>query len=371
MGHLTSLLQAMAALRDRWQFQPARADYYRYLADLLAHADGRFTLKDVFLRDAVRYGERRLRGRLSAFWLHAYQHGGGDLYTTWQRHFPHAELSLIRSAQALGNDAVIQTLRQFSRVLSLLGQARRLLTGVLWPALAAAGLSAALTLAIPQFTVPRLLRTFDSVPPEHYGRLTRRLVDFAQVIATTWPWVLLALMGITLLAGWSLTHLTGPLRRFLDPLLWWDSYRQLMVLQWASFLRIALGAQDQSATRLRQALLYQRPGARPWLRWHLDTMLQRIDEGVRGAAIFDTGMLGRPHYWFFSDMFEARGLNDALRLIAERVHQDVVGVMARRAQAFRWMLLLGCVAYLLGLALWHYAVIDELRRSLTLQFADF
>src|SRR5699024_12610030 len=100
----------------------------------------------------------------------------------WQDDCPHAEHRLIRSEEYLGNDAVIQTRRQFARVLSLLGRARRLLIGVLWPALAAAGLSAALTLAIPQFTVPRLLRTFDSVPPEHYRRHTRRPVALPTVI---------------------------------------------------------------------------------------------------------------------------------------------------------------------------------------------
>src|SRR5690625_4702729 len=103
--NLTQLVARLQAWFSRWQFHPRRADYYRYLAALLTHSQGHFTLKDIFLRDAIRYGPRQLRGRLSSRWLQAYQHSGGDLYATWQAHFPHAELSLIRSAQALGNEA--------------------------------------------------------------------------------------------------------------------------------------------------------------------------------------------------------------------------------------------------------------------------
>lgn len=370
MNGTKRVLMPLQRVLERWRFQPMRADYYQYLASLLDDAQGHFTLKDVFARDAARYG-KRLRGQLSKQWLYTYQRSGGDLYTTWQRHFPHAELTLIRSAQALGNDAVIQTLSQFYRVLELTSQARRILAGILWPALAATGLGIAMTLTVPKFTVPRLLQTFNTVPPEHYGTLTRRLISFSTLTESAWPWVLLFTLLMTVAVGWSLTHLTGWLRRLLDPLLWWDSYRQVVALQWASFLRISLGEQDQSATRLRQALLYQRPGSRPWLRWHIDLMLQRLDDGLRGAAVFDTGMLDRTHYWFFADMFEARHLNEALRLVAQRLHQNIVGVMARRAQAFRWLMLLGCVIYMLGLVLWHYAVIDELRRGLALQFSDF
>lgn len=365
-----NLAKRLQKMLERWRFRSLRADYYQYLASLLKDAQGHFTLRDVFLRDSIRYGDH-LRGQLSSQWLHIYQRHGGDLYTTWQHHFPHAELSLIRSAQTLGNEAVIQTLSQFSTVLELTGQARRVLVGILWPALVALALGFVMTLMVPMFTVPRLLGTFGSIPPEHYGRLTRHLVRFANITEALWPGILLAVLITSLILGWSLAHLTGRLRQWLDSLLWWDSYRQVVALKWALFLRISLGDGDQSVTRLRQALLYQWSGAKPWIRWHINLMLRRLDDGLHGAAVFDTGMLAKAHYWFFADMFEARHLNAALRLLAQRIHGDILGSLARRAQAFRWLLLLSCVSYLLGLALWHYAVIDELRRALSLQFSDF
>ena len=69
-------------------------------------------------------------------------------------------------------------------------------------------------------------------------------------------------------------------------------------------------------------------------------------------------------------MVAARGLYVGLTLGNERLREYVLGATARQAALLRWSLLLGCLAGLLGLGLWHYAVIDELRRSLMLFYAS-
>src|SRR5699024_3255960 len=104
---------------------------------------------------------------------------------------------------------------------------------------------------------------------------------------------------------------------------------------------------------------------------HIDTMLAHVHQGKTGADIFDTQLLDRHLYWFFSDMFAARGLRDALALVTQRLQRHIVGDMARRAAVFRWLVLITGVAYALLLTLWHYAVIDELRQVLSWQFSGF
>ena len=363
--------QSAVRRAEQLMFASRRADYYDYLAAVLDGTQGAITLRDIFFKDATRYGPRSLRGRLSQRWLHGYQRSGGDLYATWADHIPHGELALIRAAQRAGNEAVVKTIAQLAHVRHLLHEASRLVLATLWPAMVSLLLMLGLSAFVPRFTVPRLRQTFSQVDPEHYGPLTQRLFGLAEFMATWQAIVPFVVMVVVVALVWSLPNLTGQLRRYLDHFLWWDSYRCVTALRFLSFLQIILGEQDQSATRLSAAFMYQRTGASPWLGEHIDTMLAHVHQGKTGADIFDTRLLDRHLYWFFSDMFVARGLRDALALVTQRLQRHIVGDMARRAAVFRWLVLITGVAYALLLTLWHYAVIDELRQVLSWQFSGF
>lgn len=355
---------------DRYCFQEQRIDYYDYLASLLSGMDGARTLKDVFLQDALRYGKTTLRGRLSHFWLDMYQRAGGDLYATWENHLPRTELTMIRAAQSLGNQALVTTLVELTNVLRLLQDAVRLLNGTLWPAVLAFGVAALISLAVPWFTLPRLMHTFATVPVDYYGSLTRALIRFSTIVGDYYL-VILILIGA---GAWaviaSLPHAAGPVRRYFDRYLWWNVYRQISALRFLAFLRISLGDDVAGAIQLRSALLRLRTGASGWLGSHIDEMLTRIDHGMAAPALFDTGLFSREQFWFLSDMILARGLSTGITLARDRIQRQILVVVARQAVVARWMILLACVAYVLGLTLWHYAVIDELRRALTFYFSS-
>src|SRR5690606_13544528 len=141
-------------------------------------------------------------------------------------------------------------------------------------------------------------------------------------------------------------------------------------LRFLSMLAILLSRDEVGSTQLRAALAMQKSGASRWLDSYINLMLDRIDSGIAGAASFDVGLLDRAHFWFLSDMIMARGLHAGLVLGTERLRAHILGATARQAAVLRWCLLLGCLAGLLGLGLWHYAVIDELRRSLMLFYAS-
>src|SRR5690606_39375018 len=129
-------------------------------------------------------------------------------------------------------------------------------------------------------------------------------------------------------------------------------------LRFLSMLAILLSRDEVGSTQLRAALAMQKPGASRWLASYIDLMLDRIDSGIAGAASFDVGLLDRAHFWFLADMMMARGLHAGLVLGTERLRGHVLGATARQAAVLRWWLLLSCLAGLLSLGSWDFAVID-------------
>lgn len=370
---LTSLMyetQRLQMVLDRLRFTSARADYYDYLSELMEGMQGARTLKEVFEYDARRYGARSVRGRLSACWARVYQVSGGDLYATWLGSFPLAELSLIRAAQLFGNKPLISTLRDLAEALRVVQQVKNIMTQTLWPSVLASIILLAMFLAVPLFTVPHLRDTFEVVPSAYYGRLTRALFEFSALVQIYWVFVLAATAGGGALWSWSMPNLSGPVRQRLEKYSFWRIYRYINSIRFLALLTIVLTRHGATSTQLRTALSMQKHGASPWQNWHVDVMLGRINMGLTGADTFDTGLLDRHMFWFLTDIVLARGLVAGLALTRERLKKQMLGTVARQALAWRWSLLLFCVAGLLGLGLWHYAVIDELRRALMLFYAS-
>ena len=76
------------------------------------------------------------------------------------------------------------------------------------------------------------------------------------------------------------------------------------------------------------------------------------------------GLLDRELWWFLADMSAAHGLADGLQQTRLRVESHAAARLRRQAQVLRWVCLLGSAGAVIGLTLWHYAAIDELRRAL-------
>lgn len=355
---------------DARRFNHGRRAYYEYLAALLRGAGGARTLKQIFQADARRYGERTPRGRLSRRWLHLFETAGGDLYATWFGVFPAEELAVLRSAQARGNETLIGTLEELSRVLGVLDAARAILRASLLTAVLAATVLAATLLALPGFTVPRLRDSFAVLPAQYHGSSIRSLFEFSTLVEQVWPVALPGVLVFVWLLLSSFGRYAGRLRKVLDRFGPWRVYRQVQALRFLALLAVALGRGEHGATRLRQAMSTQLAGASPWLVFHVETMLAHIDAGRSGAAVFDTGLLDPPQLWFLDDMIAAVGLLEGLRLCSAWVERHVLGTVARQAATLRWCLLLGAVAGVLSVVLWHYAAIDELRRGLALFHAS-
>lgn len=367
---LLACWQLAQRVLDGWRFNRGRRAYYDYLAALLEGAGGARTLKQIFAADARRYGEHTPRGRLSQRWLHLFQAAGGDLYATWFGVFPVAELAVLRAAQARGNETLIGSLGEMSRVLGVLDAAGAILRASLLTAVLAILVLVSMLLAVPWFTVPQLRDSFAVLPAEYHGSAIRSLFQLADSVEQVWPVLLPAMVLFSWLALLSFSRYVGRMRKPLDRFGPWRIYRQIHALRFLSLLAVALGRGEQGATRLRLALSIQLAGASPWQSLHVETMLAHVDAGKTGAAVFDTGLLDPPQLWFLDDMITAGGLVEGLRRCSAWVERHVLETVARQAATVRWCLLLMAVAGMVAVALWHYAAIDDLRRGLALFHAS-
>ena len=99
-------------------------------------------------------------------------------------------------------------------------------------------------------------------------------------------------------------------------------------------------------------------------------MLSRIDAGASGADIFGTGLLDPETWWYMADMMDALGVEPGLARVRPRVESRLLARVRRQALVLRWSLLISSLATVLGITLWHYAVIDQLRQALTNFYAS-
>ncbi|TAN26599.1 MAG: hypothetical protein EPN31_13010 [Castellaniella sp.] len=348
---------------DAWRFASRRADYFEYLHAVLQGAGGRLTIRELFDRDALRHGPRTVRGRLSRAWSRACEASGGDLYGTWLGSLPVDELALIRAAQAHGNARLLACFHALAGHLNLLMAAQRLLWASLGVAAVAAGVASLLVLALPAWTVPALQQAFQGLPPEYLRGQARALFAVAGWLR---DWGLVLPVSVAGATGWlvyALPRARGDWRRRLDQYGPWKLYRQVQALRLLALVAILLQPGTGGSHQLRPVVALFLGQASPWLSMYLQRIVRRIDHGLAGAAAFDTGLLDPDLYWYLEDMTLACGLPEALRMTHARMARVWLSRIRLQAQTLRWLVLLCGLAVVLGIGLWHYAAIDELRRS--------
>ena len=83
----------------------------------------------------------------------------------------------------------------------------------------------------------------------------------------------------------------------------------------------------------------------------------------------NTGLIDYQTWWYFTDMVQAVGLDEGMERTQGHLETLAVARLRRQALSLRWMLLIGSMLAVMAIGLFHYRVIDELRQSLSLQFA--
>jgi len=350
-------------------FRSQRADYYEYLADLIDATSGAKTLLNIFQDDALRYSPASARGILSRVWLERFPQAGGDLFSTWSATLPIEDLLALQSAQYAGAQALTKTLRQLATVVRLVDRARSMLLTTAFSGVAGLLLAFATVLSIPFFTAKQFRQVFAAVPPEYFSSWTKALFNTAEVLSLAWPYAgLLLFVGIVMLL-WSFPNWTGKCRTHADRIGPWAFYRRVQTLRFVSLLAVTLSPGGSHGARLREAISLQAQGASPWFATHLYVMVTRLDLGAQATDALDTGLIDPEIWWYFTDLTQTLGLDEALHRTRLRTEVHAIKCIGMQALYLRWSALLFALGVVLGVAFWHTQVFDELRQALSLHYS--
>ena len=350
-------------------FRSQRADYYEYLADLIEATLGTKTLQTIFQDDAARHASSRARSFLSRVWLDRFPQTGGDLFATWHGSLPTEDLLAIRSAQYAGAHALTRTLRQLAEVVRLIDRTVSLLVTTAFVGVAGLLMALGSILSIPFFTVKQLRQAFASVPTEYYSSWTQALFATADWLSTAWPFVAFLMVCFAVVFSGSFANWNGPLRVFADQFGPWAFYRRVQTVRFIALLAVTLSPGRHQSSRLREAIFLQVHGASPWFLKHLYAMVTRLDLGSHAIEAMDTGLIDSEIWWYFTDLIQTLGLDEAL--IRTRIRTEAHAMRRIHSQALflRWCLLLLALSIVLGIAFWHVQVFEELRQALSLHYS--
>lgn len=365
---MTGLKQPMAIRWAAWRFKSQRADYYEFLAQYLAQDRSYRTLLEIFQQDAFRHGSASARGRLAAWWAWRYPACGGDLAQTWQQTLPDADLHCIGLAQGAGQSALMLTLQALAGQIRLTQRSTRQFWQTIAVGLLAFVVALAVLFALPVFAAPRLAQAFSVVPVALYGVQTQRLMSWADLVVSH-GWLLILMIFVSFAFWvWSFGHVVGPVRQVLDRLGPWQLYRDMQAIRFLMMTATLLRSLQQRGVSLRHVLLVQNGCANRWVGWHLQRMVAQIDQGMDPLDALQTGLISNHARWCLLDVVRVRGLSDGLLTASAQISEQITVSMARRAMAWRWILLVVAVGLVFSVAAWHVEVIEEMRRALTLMY---
>ena len=345
------------------KFARDRADWYEYLADITEDTQGRRTFLSILDADAQRYG-KSARGILSGYWAHRIVETG-DLGRTLHQTLPPREVAEFVSLQAQGQGVFADGLRDMAAVVRLTAKLKVILVSTL--AVAALMLIlvwSMLMVGIPYFTAPMFLDAMPDIRMELLNPSTQSFFDMAQWIREkgTRLWLASVTLGVAIYL--SFPYMDNGLRRWLDKWGPYRLYRDVQAIAVVSTTATAVKPRAGKVMQIRQAIELQLPGASRWLMRRLHAIQNRLDDAKKGAEIFDVGLLDREIYWYLEDLNNTLGLDTALQMTRARMETTILKRVEGRAKVLRWLALLGAVAIMISLFIWHQGVILDMRNAI-------
>lgn len=345
-------------------FSAKRADYYRFLADMMEGTKGRVSIRDIFLGDARRYGTTA-RGKLSLYWARRFDEGG-SLLRTFKGTLPAHEIAILDTLQKQSGEGALEDgLRDLASNTALVNSARTTLLTTMAASLVCISLVLAMVIAMPSFTVPQLVNAFNMLPADYMPNSANSLISFADYVSANWLMITLTIIGFIAACFWSMSNLTGHVRLFLDKyFIIWGIHRDFESVRFLSNLAAVLRKRGNKTIGLREAIAMQMAGASRWRSHHIHRMLEIIDGGETGAPVFNTGMLDQETAWYISDLISSRGLEDALQFVKERLETRVLARIKVQSSVLSWVLMIVAITISAYLMFWHVVAIDDMRIAL-------
>lgn len=272
--------ERFAAWKAKWAFNArARAAMYEDLAAFVAAGMPPFTAVSGILE------VHELRGNpmaaMTREWAQGMEKGRGlaDVMAPWA---DPAEVAMIGAGERSGK--LEQALREAARLTrerhDMMSHAKRKLTMPVLQLLTLFGLVYYISSTIVP-TARRLL------PEQYMPGFAKAYFDFGDFVIGWGPWIILvAIAGLTLIFGTMQTW-TGKRREWCDNRFPWTLFRALQ----SSFFLITVSAMMRSGMPMPQSLPELERFARPWMKEHIQRMMERLEKGNREPVAMDTGLL--------------------------------------------------------------------------------
>ena len=346
-------------------FAGDRNDYYTYLADTISGTRGRKSLVDIFKSDSERYGNSA-RGKLSKHWVKQFTDGGGSLQRTFAGTLPDEDVAVLDTLLRSGGERALENaLRDLAENSELLSKARMIMFVTMLASLVCLSMTITMVIAMPSYTVPKIIEAFSMLPIDYYPENGKELVRFAEFVSSSSSLIVIGTSVSVAIIMWSLSYITGKPRKYLDKYgVVWGLYRDFQSIRFLSTLAALVRESDKTAVNLKLALEMQLNGASRWKRYHLNKILAYVSRGKVGPEIFTTGIMDQTMQWYIADLIESRGLSDALQFVKERLKDRVLKRITKQSMALAWGLMISSIAISGYLLAWHMSVIDDLRRAL-------
>jgi hypothetical protein len=343
------------------RFRSQRADYYLWLASLLEASRGRTTLLMVFERDAERFAGTP-RGELALWWADRFSRTS-SLAQAWEGSLPRHETTIVRVAQEGSGDALLQALQDMARMARLSDRVARESFGTLLAGLVGSAVALAMLMLFPLHASDRLTHLYGFIPLDHWGPRGRALLAHAAAVQAWGAWAIAVLAAGGAAIAWSVDHLTGRFRDWLDSrVLLYRALRDLRGALFMATLATLTRRRGNLMSTLRSSLAtFAGAVDSPWLRWRIEQILERMDRDGGSAESFDTPLLSREVFWFLRDTQEARGVAEGFEEAGRHVEQNILSMILRRLLVARWLLLSLSVTAVLFMAGWTFAVIHEMK----------
>lgn len=354
-------------LQDKWDqfaFSGQRADYYDDLASLLDTNSGIKQLQ-IFLMDAQRY-EGTPRGRLSAAWAERYTQNGANLAITWSGYLPDDDVAVIHAQQNIGSKALVQALRDLSRIARITVRLRNVAASTLGVGALAMMLAASAVTVLPVWATHMLVQSF-GLTPDKWGPSGQSFAAWSQAVQNAAPILMMALGFALWFAFWSPSHWTGPARRWADKhLLYYKLHHETAAMRLALTLS-TLTRQNTRTLTLSVSLQVLLDNTRsPWGKAQIQMVLDTItNTGADDYTVFKDGIFTQAMYWRLQDVSTAKTLSEALQTVSDAVPQIWLPRLERQMAAWRWILLVGAVVAVIFVSLQLQTTMAEFKDAIS------
>lgn len=350
-----------------YRFNKNRADYYRYASSILKSSGGAIKILQLFENDINRF-EGKPRGILCSHWYDRYSINGGNLADTFQGTLPDDEVAIIRVSQDAGGEALILALEDVARMAKLSDQIKAESLATVFAGLIGLVIAVLMLTLFPIFSVKELAHAYDFLPLSAWGSKGKGYHAYASWIEGHLLHMIVITSVCAVTVQWSFGHYVGNFRQWLDENI--AFYRMMRDLKGALFLATMSTLTKKRGGimfTLKQSLeIFSESARTPWLKWRIDQIIDGADQtGAIGVEAFNTGMISRDMYFYLEDMQKAKGFSEGFEETGNYVETVLVKDIVKRMMFYRWIMLISSLCVAIGVFVWQFQVIHEMRGAMS------